>query len=234
MCKTTSESAWLPVHPKRLRDSHDNEYVPINPTNVASTSHQMCSSPSISSSSHSNLSANATRFALASILVCAALIMGGLGVAHTFSMLGNNWVFQRSGRIAVFAAAFFSAFISSTLFLVAARLLYSTTQQKPIAGSQRFSTAAIVLALYAPFYWAFNSSWLHLLPVLPGFTAGMFTKPLDSRLAFFAASGTCTVLLLVSLCIIRNRVRYGRFNAPVIALCASVIASYAAYSFMRA
>jgi hypothetical protein len=160
--------------------------------------------------------------------------MGGLGVAHSLSMLGNNWVFQRPERIAVVAAALVPAFLAGTLFLVAARLLYSPTQHKPIAGSRRFSTVAIVLALYAPFYWAIGSSWLHLLPVLPGFTAGLFTKPLDNRLAFVAASCTCTVLLLVSLCTIRDRMRHGRFTAPVIALVASVLASYAAYAFMRA
>jgi hypothetical protein len=152
--------------------------------------------------------------------VFVALILGGLGVARSLSMFGNNWVFQRPERFAVVAAALAPAFIASALFLVAARLLYSPAQ--------------IVLALYVPFYWAVGSSSLHLLPVLPGFTAGLFTKPLDNSLAFVAASCTCTVLLLVSLCTIRDRMRHGRFIAPVIALVTSVLASYAAYAFMQA
>ncbi len=193
----------------------------------------MSASPSISSDSHSNLPTSAKRFTLASTLVFAALIMGGLGVVHSLSLLGNNGVFQRPERIAFVAAALLPAFLAGALFLVAARLLHSPTHQKPIVGPRRFSTAAIVFALYAPFYWAIGSSWLHLLPVLPGFTAGMFTKPLDNRLAFVAASLTCTVWLLVSLCIIRNRIRHGRLIAPVIALVASGLASYSAYACMR-
>lgn len=194
----------------------------------------MSASPSISSSNEPNWPSRVKRFTLTSIFVLAALTMGGFGVAHSFSMLGNSWVFQRSERIAIVTAALVPAFLASALFLVAARLLHSPTQQKPIAGLRRFSTAAIVFALYAPFYWAIGSSWLKLFPILPGFTAGMFTKPLDNRLAFVAASLTCTVLLVVSLCIIRNRMRHGRLIAPVMAFVVSILASYAAYAFMRA
>lgn len=180
-----------------------------------------------------NAPANATRVSIALTFVFAALIMGGLGVVRLFSVFGNGWVFQKTERIAVIASVLTPAFLVCALFLVVAWSLYSQPK-KAITGSRRLSTLAILAALYGPFYWALNSLWWHLLPILPGFTAGVFTKPLDNRLVFVVASCTLTVLLLISLRTIRDRIWHGQLAAPLIGLVISLLTSYAAYSFMRA
>ena len=180
-----------------------------------------------------NASTNSKHVSIASIFVFAALIMGGLGVVRLFSVFSNNWVFQKTERIAVVASVLTPCFLTCVLFLVAAWLLYSPPKQ-PITGSRTLSTIATLTALYGPFYWALNSLWWHLLPVLPGFTAGVFAKSLDNRLVFVAASCTLTVFLLISLRTIRDRLRHGQLAAPVIGLVISSLTSYAAYSFMRA
>ena len=148
-----------------------------------------------------NAPANATRVSVSLIFVFAALIMGGLGVVRLFSLFGNSWVFQKTERVAVISSVLTPAFLVCALFLVAAWCLYSQPE-KAITGSHRLSTLAILAALYGPFYWALDSLWWHLLPILPGFTAGVFTKPLDNRLVFVVASCTLTVLLLIGALIV--------------------------------
>lgn len=189
-------------------------------------------SSSIVPGPRSDPTTSAKRFLLASVLVVSALIMGAIGGHRSFAALHNNWIAQAPERIAIAASALIPAFMTCGLLVIAARLLYSPTQ-KTMTGS-RYSKTAILVALYGPFYWAITSSWWLTFPVLPGFTAGLFTKPLDNQLAFMAASCICTVLIVVSLCTLHDRLRYGRFAAPVLALVMSSLTSMAAYAFMRA
>lgn len=163
----------------------------------------------------------------------AALVMGGFGVARLVTVFGNNWVFGNTDRLVVAASVVTSVFLSCALFLVTAWLLYFPSKI-PANAAHGFSTPAILVAFYLPFFWALGSLGWHLLPILPGFPAAMLAKPLDSSLVFVASSGVLTLLLVASLRIIRDRMRHGQLVAPMIALGMSSLTSYAAFCFMQA
>jgi len=173
------------------------------------------------------------RRCLATILCVAAIVMGATGVSRSIRMVGNSWVSQDVQRQLVVAAVLLPAFIACGVFSVSAWLICCGRRPSP-GRTSLWSNLAVLLALYVPFFWAVSTTWQLQVPVLPGFTAGVFTRPLDSESAFIAASGTCTILLLYSLFTIRDRLCHGFSLAVGTALVISLASSYAAYSFMSA
>lgn len=169
-------------------------------------------------------------------LCIAALFMG----AHAL-LLGHRIVFGYLGKLiledaafaAVIATTLIPAIVSCCLFLFAARLLSSDRSAVP----QRLPipVAIVILAvLYTPFYWVVGSGWLIPSPLFPGFVAGVFTKPLDSKVFFMIAAGIDTILIVVSLAIVCIRMHQGAPLAMMIAFVISVSTSYASFCFLHA
>jgi len=190
------------------------------------------SSPSLTSGSDTRPFSR-TSLWLVCILVLAALIMGTQTVTRAYSVAQTKWLFSDARHTVVVAATLGSALLTCCLFLTAAWLLFSS--RHPISDkSHLLANIVIFAAVYGPFCWAIASSWRFLFPVLPGFVAGVFTKPMDNNIIFVTVSCLDTALIFLSLVVIRGRLRRGMLFSTVTALTISSLSSYASYCFMRA
>jgi hypothetical protein len=167
------------------------------------------------------------------ILVLAALIIGTETLAWAFSISQSTWLYSDARHAIVVAVTLVPAILTCCLFLTAAWILFSG--RNLISGKPKiFSSTLLFAAVYGPFCWTIVTSWWFLMPVLPGFVAGVFTKPMDNKVLFVIASGLDTALILVSLLVVCGRLQRGLFLSIVTALAISSLTSYAFYSYMRA
>jgi hypothetical protein len=167
------------------------------------------------------------------ILMLAALILGTKTVARAISIAQSTWLYSDVGHAIVVAVTLVPAMLTCCLFLTAAWLLFSG--RNPISRKPNVLASTVLFtAVYGPFCWAIVTSWWILMPVLPGFVAGVFTKPMDNKVLFVIACGLDTALILVSLLVVCGRLRRGLLLSIATALAISSLTSYAFYSHMHA
>lgn len=164
----------------------------------------------------------------------AALAMGGLTIYQGYT-LRHAWLLgHRSSQL--FIATTLAAGLLTSCVLIAAAWLACSKHNSAPSESGTVKYFVLLTALYIPFSWVFTASrwgWVLMYPVLPGFVAGIFTKPLDNKLLLLTACCLDTTLIFLSLCIIRDRSRHGILISTMIALALSALTSYACYCLTR-
>ena len=164
----------------------------------------------------------------------AALTMGGLTIYQGY-VFRHAWLLGHRSSQRFIATALTAGLLTSCVLIAAAWLASSKRNSAP-SESGPVEHFVLLTALYIPFIWVFNAGrwgWVLMYPVLPGFVAGIFAKPLDNKLLLLTACCLDTALIFLSLRIIRDRIRYGFAFSIMFALIISVLTSYACYCLTR-